>query len=110
MSAIDLDNIYYEVNKKSRLGAPVKLNYAATAYKLKKASVKKVYRMKNTKELRKYAAPAWGSKTRKNPFKRRTDVEYVNGYLKEYFQLNNVRYQSGKRTETHFYLITMLQI
>src|SRR5690625_1845911 len=29
ISAIDLDKIYYEVNKKSRLGAPVELNYAA---------------------------------------------------------------------------------
>jgi|SRR5690625_709512 len=28
ISAIDLDKIYYEVNKKSRLGAPVELNYA----------------------------------------------------------------------------------
>lgn len=29
ISAIDLDKIYYKVNKKSRLGAPVELNYAA---------------------------------------------------------------------------------
>src|SRR5690625_5591102 len=29
ISAIDLDTIYYEVNKKSWLGAPVELNYPA---------------------------------------------------------------------------------
>src|SRR5690625_415576 len=29
ISTIDLDTIYYEVNKKSRLGAPVELNYPA---------------------------------------------------------------------------------
>lgn len=29
ISAIDLDAIYHEVNKKSRLGAPVELNYTA---------------------------------------------------------------------------------
>ncbi len=29
ISAIDLDSIYHEINKKSRLGAPVDLNYAA---------------------------------------------------------------------------------
>src|SRR5690625_553970 len=29
ISAIDLDAIYYEINKKSRLGAPTELNYPA---------------------------------------------------------------------------------
>lgn len=29
ISAIDLDKIYYEANKKSQLGAPVELNNAA---------------------------------------------------------------------------------
>ncbi|MGM0943497.1 MAG: IS5/IS1182 family transposase, partial [Bacillota bacterium] len=29
ISEIDVDAILYQVNKKSRLGAPVKLNYAA---------------------------------------------------------------------------------
>jgi len=32
----------------------------------------------------------------------------VNGYLKEYFQLNNVRYRLGKRAKIHFDLITLV--
>src|SRR5699024_6508199 len=65
----------------------------------------KVFKMKITKDLRRYTAPARGSKAWKNLFKRRTAVERVNGYLKEYFQLNNVRYRTGKRAKVHFDLI-----
>lgn len=68
----------------------------------------KVFKMKITTDLRKYTAPARGSKVWKNIFKRRTAVERVNGYLKEYFQLNNVRYCSGKRAKIHFDLITLV--
>lgn len=68
----------------------------------------KVFKMKITKDLRKYTAPARGSKAWKNLFKKRTAVERVNGYLKEYFQLNNVRYRSGKRAKVHFDLITLI--
>ncbi|WP_268827867.1 transposase, partial [Tetragenococcus koreensis] len=37
----------------------------------------------------------------KNISKRRSAVERVNAYLKEYFQLNNVRYRTGKRAKVH---------
>ncbi|WP_153004884.1 transposase, partial [Oceanobacillus picturae] len=41
-------------------------------------------------------------------FKRRTAVERVNAYLKEFFQLNNVRYRTGKRAKVHFDMITLI--
>lgn len=62
----------------------------------------KVYKVKITTDLRKYAAPARGSKTWKQLFKKRTAVERVNAYLKEFFQLNNVRYRTGKRAKVDF--------
>src|SRR5690625_4239895 len=68
----------------------------------------KVFKMKVTKELRKYTASARGSKAWKCLFKRLTAVERVNGYLKEFFQLNNVRYRSAKRAKIHFDLITLV--
>lgn len=68
----------------------------------------KVYKVKITTDLRKYTAPARGSKTWKTIFKRRTAVERVNAYLKEYFQLNNVRYRTGKRAKVHFDLVTLV--
>src|SRR5699024_10942955 len=68
----------------------------------------KVFKMKIAKDLSKYTAPARGSKAWKNLFKKRTAVECVNGYLKEFFQLNNVRYRSRKRAKIHFDLITLV--
>ncbi len=36
-------------------------------------------------------------------FRLNAATEYLNnGYLKGYFQLNNVRYRSGKRAKVHF--------
>jgi transposase len=35
-------------------------------------------------------------------------VERVNAYLKGYFQLNNVRYRTGKRAKVHFDLVTLV--
>lgn len=35
-------------------------------------------------------------------------VERVNAYLKEFFQLNNVRYRTGKRAKVHFDLVTLV--
>jgi transposase len=58
--------------------------------------------------LRKYTAPARGSKAWKTIFKRRTAVERVNAYLKGYFQLDNVRYRTGKRAKVHFDLVTLV--
>lgn len=68
----------------------------------------KVYKVKITTDLRRYTAPARGSKAWKTIYKRRTAVERVNAYLKEYFQLNNVRYRTGKRAKVHFDLVTLV--
>lgn len=68
----------------------------------------KVYKVKITTDLRRYTAPARGSKAWKNIFKSRTAVERVNAYLKEFFQLNNVRYRTGKRAKVHFDLVTLV--
>ena len=68
----------------------------------------KVYKVKITTDLRKYSAPARGSQVWKTIFKRRTAVEKVNAYLKGFFQLNNVRYRTGKRAKIHFDMITLV--
>jgi len=63
----------------------------------------KVFKMKITKDFRKYTAPARGLKAWQSSFfyNRRTAIERVNTYLKEPFQLNNVRYRTGKRAKVH---------
>jgi transposase len=68
----------------------------------------KVYKVKMTDNLRKYTAPARGSKSWKEISKQRSAVERVNAYLKEFFQLNNVRYRTGKRAKVHFDLVTLV--
>jgi len=68
----------------------------------------KVWKIKITQDLRRYTAPARGSKAWKTIFKRRTSVERVNAYLKEYFQLNNVRYRTGQRAKVHFDTVTLI--
>lgn len=68
----------------------------------------KVYKVKIESDLRRYSAPARGSIAWKERFKERSSVERVIGYLKEFFQLNNVRYRSGKRAKVHFGLVTMV--
>lgn len=68
----------------------------------------KVYKVKITTDLRRFTAPARGSQAWKNIFKRRTAVERVNAYLKEFFQLNNVRCRTGKRAKVHFDLVTLV--
>ncbi len=68
----------------------------------------KVYKVKITSDLRKYTAPARGSKAWNTLFKKRTAVERVNAYLKEFFQLDNIRYRTGKRTKVHFDLVTLV--
>lgn len=35
-------------------------------------------------------------------------IERVNAYLKEYFQLNNVRHRSGQKAKAHFHLVTLI--
>jgi len=68
----------------------------------------KVYKVKITTDIRKYTAPARGSQAWKNIFKRRTAVERVNAYLKGFFQLNHVRYRTGKRAKVHFDMVTLV--
>lgn len=68
----------------------------------------KVYKVKITTDLRRYTAPARGSEAWKKLFKRRSAVERVNAYLKEFFQLNNVRYRTGKRAKVHFDIVTLI--
>jgi transposase len=55
----------------------------------------KTFKIKMTKDLRRFTAPARGTKTWKTIYKQRTSVERVIGYLKKYFQMNNVRYRTG---------------
>ena len=62
----------------------------------------KVYKVKITTDLRRYTAPARGSKAWKNIYKKRSAVERINAYLKEFFQLNNIRYRTGKRAKVDF--------
>lgn len=68
----------------------------------------KVYKVKMTTDLRKYTAPARGSKGWIELAKRRSAVERVNAYLKEFFQLNNVRYRKGKKANVHLHLVTLV--
>ncbi len=68
----------------------------------------KVYKMKITKDLRKYTAPARGTKSWKQIARQRSAVERVNAYLKGYFQLNNVRYRTGQKAKFHFNLVTLV--
>ncbi len=67
----------------------------------------KVYKMKMTTDLRKYTAPARGTKSWKDISKKRSAVERVNAYLKEFFQLNNVRHRTGQKAKAHFNLVTL---
>ena len=64
--------------------------------------------MKITTDLRRYTAPARGSNAWKKVYNLRTAVERVNAYLKEFFQLNNVRYRTGKRAKIHFDIVTLI--
>src|SRR5699024_102388 len=68
----------------------------------------KVFKMKVTKHLRRYTAPARGTQAWQKIYNRRTAVERVNAYLKEFFQLNNVRYRTGKRAKVHFDIVTLI--
>ncbi|MNJ35632.1 Transposase DDE domain protein [compost metagenome] len=68
----------------------------------------KVYKMKITTDLRKYTAPARGSKLWKEIAKKRSAVERVNAYLKGFFQLNNVRHRTGPKAKAHFDLVTLV--
>ena len=68
----------------------------------------KVYKIKCETDIRKYTYPARGSALWKKLYKERTAVERVNAYLKEYFQLNNVRHRTGRKAKLHFHLVTFI--
>ncbi|MDP7980796.1 transposase [Bacillus sp. WLY-B-L8] len=68
----------------------------------------KVYKIKIETDIRKYSAPGRGTEAWKKLYNQRSAVERVNAYLKEFFQLKNVRYRSGKRAKVHFNLVTLV--
>ncbi|MDA8442423.1 MAG: IS1182 family transposase [Peptococcaceae bacterium] len=61
----------------------------------------KVFKIKVSTDPRKYIVPARGSSSYFELYKQRTAVERVNAYLKEYFQLNNIRHR-GKLAKVDF--------
>lgn len=50
-----------------------------------------VFKKKVEDNPRRYTVPARGGDSCYELYKKRTDIERVNAYLKEYFQLNNIR-------------------
>ena len=68
----------------------------------------KVFKIKCETDLRKYTYPARGSALWKKLYKERTAVERVNAYLKQFFQLNNVRHRTGRKAKLHFNLVTFI--
>ena len=68
----------------------------------------KIYKIKCDTDIRKYTYPARGSELWKNLYKERTAVERVNAYLKQYFQLKNVRHRTGRKAKLHFDLVTFI--
>lgn len=61
----------------------------------------KVYKKKITDDLRRYTAPARGSKKWNEIYKERSSVERVNAYLKGYFMLDQIYHCTGKKAKTH---------
>nr|WP_280175231.1 transposase [Paenibacillus macquariensis] len=55
----------------------------------------KVFKKKVEDHPRRYTVPARGSDSYYEQYKKRTAVERVNAYLKEYFQLNNIRHRGA---------------
>ncbi len=68
----------------------------------------KVFKIKCETDIRKYTYPARGSDLWKQLYKERSAVERVNAYLKEYFQLDNVRHRSGKKAKLHFQMVMFI--
>jgi transposase len=55
----------------------------------------KVFKKKVEDNPRRYTVPARGSDSYYEQYKKRTTVERVNAYMKEYFQLNNIRHRGA---------------
>jgi transposase len=68
----------------------------------------KGFKIKCDTDLRKFTYPARGSELWKQLYKERTAVERVNAYLKQYFQLNNIRHRTGRKAKLHFNLVTFI--
>lgn len=68
----------------------------------------KAFKIKCETDIRKYTYPARGSTLWEKLYKERTAVERVNAYLKEYFQLNNVRHRTGRKAKLHFQMVTFI--
>ncbi|WP_416147930.1 transposase [Salipaludibacillus sp. HK11] len=68
----------------------------------------KVFKIKMDTDLRKYSAPARGTESWKTIYKERSSSERVIAYLKEQFQLNNIRYRTGERAKVHFDFTTLV--
>lgn len=68
----------------------------------------KTFKIKQSTDIRKYTYPARGSKKWDELYKERTAVERVNAYLKEFFDLNNVRHRTGKKAKLHFQLVMLV--
>jgi transposase len=68
----------------------------------------KVFKIKRSIDPRKYQAPARGTNAWKKLYKERTAVERFFAYLKESFQLNNIRYRSGSLAKVQFDLTCLL--
>lgn len=68
----------------------------------------KVFKIKCETDIRKYTYPARGSELWKKLYKERSAVERVNAYLKQFFQLNNVRQRAGRKAKLHFNLVTFI--
>lgn len=68
----------------------------------------KVFKIKCETDIRKYTYPARGSELWKKLYKERSAVERVNAYLKQFFQLNNVRQRTGRKAKLHFNLVTFI--
>lgn len=68
----------------------------------------KVRKIKVQTNVRKYTVPARGSEAYTKLFNQRTAVERVNAYLKERFQLDNVRHRGGAKAKLHMELTCFL--
>jgi transposase len=68
----------------------------------------KIYKIQIETDIRRYTAPARGTKKWEELYDQRTAIERVAAYLKEFFQLNHVRYRTGKKAKFHFDLVTLV--
>lgn len=83
-------------------------NFHATCRLREDSLCQKGFKIKCETDIRKYTYLAKGSALWEKLYKERTAVERVNAYLKEYFQLNNVRHRTGRKAKLHFNLVTLI--